>query len=127
MTKWRKKTAQWGDSFEQAVDQEFLNSIENDLDTPRALQRVREVEKSNDLSDADKRAMFIYADRVLALDLMRVNSRENISKEQQDLLDARHTARLEKNWGESDKLRIELEATGLEIKDSAIGQEWSWR
>jgi cysteinyl-tRNA synthetase len=101
--------------------------MENDLDTPRALQRLREVEKSNEIADAEKRAIFIYADRVLALDLTRVNSQEKLSKEQQDLLAARLTARLEKRWSESDKLRSELEATGLEINDSATGQEWSWR
>jgi cysteinyl-tRNA synthetase len=127
LNKWRKKTAQWGDSSEYLIDREFLSSIENDLDTPRALQRLREVEKSNEIADADKRAIFIYADRVLALDLTRVNSQEEISKEQQDLLAARLAARAEKRWSESDKLRSELEATGLEINDSATGQEWSWR
>ena len=127
LTKWRKKTAQWGDSSEQVADQEFLNAMENDLDTPRALQRVREVEKNNAITDADKRAMFIYADKVLALDLTRVNSHTKISKEQEVLLAARLVARMEKRWSESDKLRSELEATGLEIKDSAAGQEWSWR
>ncbi|CAB4665413.1 unannotated protein [freshwater metagenome] len=127
LNKWRKKTAQWGESSEYLIDREFLNSMENDLDTPRALQRLREVEKSNEIADADKRAIFIYADCVLALDLTRANSQEKISKEQQDLLAARLTARLEKRWSESDKLRSELEATGLEINDSATGQEWSWR
>lgn len=127
LNKWRKKTAQWGDSSKHAVDREFLNSIENDLDTPRALQRVREIEKSDEISDADKRALFIYADSVLALDLTRVNSRKEISETQQALLAARHTARAEKRWSQSDKLRSELEATGLEINDSASGQEWSWR
>jgi cysteinyl-tRNA synthetase len=127
LTKWRKKTAQWGDSSEHVIDLEFLNALESDLDTPRALQRLREVEKSIEIADADKRAIFIYADMVLALDLTRVNSREELSEKQQDLLDARLAARAEKRWSESDKLRSELEATGLEINDSATGQEWSWR
>jgi cysteinyl-tRNA synthetase len=127
LNKWRKKTAQWGVSSDYVVDQEFLNLMENDLDTPRALQRIREIEKSDEISDADKRALFIYADRVLALDLTRINSRKEISEIQQALLAARLTARAEKRWKESDNLRSELEATGLEINDSASGQEWSWR
>ena len=127
LKKWRKKTEQWGDSSEHLIDHEFLKAIENDLDTPRALQRLREVEKSSEIVDTDKRAIFIYADMVLALDLTRVNSREKISKKQEDLLAERLVARAQKNWSESDRLRIELEATGLMISDSATRQEWSWR
>jgi cysteinyl-tRNA synthetase len=42
-------------------------------------------------------------------------------------LSARLAARKEKRWSDSDALRNELESTGLEINDSAEGQEWSWR
>jgi cysteinyl-tRNA synthetase len=127
LSKWRKKMAQWGDSPKKLVDQEFLNAIEKDLDTPRALQRIRAVEKTNEISDADKRAIFMYADEVLALDLSRREISKNISVEQEKLLSARLAARKEKRWSDSDALRAELESTGLEINDSADGQEWSWR
>ena len=127
LSKWRKKMAQWGDSPKKLVDQEFLNSLEKDLDTPRALQRIRAVEKTDEISDADKRAIFMYADEVLALDLSRREISKNISVEQERLLSARLAARKEKRWSDSDALRAELESTGLEINDSADGQEWSWR
>ena len=42
-----------------------------------------------------------------------------------DLLDQRALARTEKRWSDSDQLRAELEALGLEIKDTADGQVWS--
>jgi cysteinyl-tRNA synthetase len=119
--------AQWGDSPKKLVDQEFLNSLEKDLDTPRALQRIRAVEKTDEISDADKRAIFIYADEVLGLDLSRREISKNLSVEQERLLSARLAARKEKRWSDSDALRNELESTGLEINDSADGQEWSWR
>ena len=127
LSKWHKKMAQWGDSSKKLVDQEFLNSLEKDLDTPRALQRIRAVEKTDEISDADKRAIFMYADEVLALDLSRREISKNISVEQERLLSARLAARKEKRWSDSDALRAELESTGLEINDSADGQEWSWR
>jgi len=127
LDKWRRKTALWGDSTESKVDLAFLEAIENDLDTPRALQRLRIIEKSNEISDWDKRAIFLYADKVLGLDLTRQVIVREISKEQQEMLDARFIARSEKRWSESDSLRLALEESGLEIKDGSSGQEWSWR
>ncbi|MDA2962735.1 MAG: cysteine--tRNA ligase [Actinomycetota bacterium] len=127
LAKWRKKMAQWGDSLEKTVDQEFLNAIETDLDAPRALQRLRAVEKSTQIGDGDKRAIFIYADKVLGLDLARTKLNKAISQEQQSLLDARLAARAQKRWSDSDVIRAKLEASGLEISDSADGHEWSWR
>jgi cysteinyl-tRNA synthetase len=125
--KWRRKTALWGTSTELKVDPEFLEAIENDLDTPRALQRLRLIEKSQEISDSDKRAFFIYADKTLGLDLTRAVLMRDISKEQQDMLNERSVARSEKRWADSDALRLALENTGLAIKDGASGQEWSWR
>jgi cysteinyl-tRNA synthetase len=43
----------------------------------------------------------------------------------QDLIDQRSTARLEKRWSDSDKLRDELEKLGITIKDTADGQVWN--
>ena len=125
--KWRRKTALWGTSTELKVDPEFLEAIENDLDTPRALQRLRLIEKSQEISDSDKRAFFIYADKTLGLDLTRVVLMRDISKDQQDMLSERSVARSEKRWADSDALRLALENSGLAIKDGASGQEWSWR
>ena len=125
--RWRKKMIQWGDSGEMLEDSEFLGAMESDLDTPRALQRIRAVEKNVEISDSKKRATFLYADKVLALDLSRAPVMKEISKEQQSLLDARLIARNEKRWSDSDSLRNELETTGLEISDGADGQSWSWR
>ena len=127
ISKWRRKMGTWGDSSEVKVDSIFLEAIEHDLDTPRALQRLRLVEKSNEFSDFEKRAIFIYADKVLGLDLTRPIKVRELSKDQQALLDARLVARGEKRWSDSDALRLALENSGLEIKDGASGQEWSWR
>ncbi len=127
LKRWRKKMAQWGASLETKVDESFLRAIESDLDTPRAIQRIRDVEKSSEISNSDKRAIFNYADQILALNLNHIEETKEISDLQQSLLDARSIARSQKRWDDSDALRTELEATGLEIKDDAKGQQWSWR
>jgi cysteinyl-tRNA synthetase len=91
------------------------------------MQRIRTIEKDSTIGALDKRALFLFADQVFGLDLGRgVESRE-ISEEIQELLDLRIAARADKNWALSDSLRDQLSELGLEIKDGAEGQSWSWK
>jgi cysteinyl-tRNA synthetase len=90
------------------------------------MQRIRNVEKDKNLSGEEKRAIFLYADRVLALDLSRKIEIAPLSAELQELLSARDEARKNKDWKLSDELRQTLEGHGLIIKDKTDGQEWSW-
>jgi cysteinyl-tRNA synthetase len=69
--------------------------------------------------------VFRYADQVLGLDLERPIEQKVITAQMQSLLDQRSTARTEKRWADSDRLRIDLESLGLEIKDTPEGQVWS--
>jgi len=121
LKRWRKKIKVWKQN-EIVTDLEFLAIIDNDLDTPRAIQYLRNVEKNEDLRDQASR--FLFADKILGLDLDRVESEKALTSEQEELLELRINARKEKRWGDSDALRIKLELTGLEIKDSAEGQDW---
>jgi cysteinyl-tRNA synthetase len=91
------------------------------------MQRLRSVEKDSNLSDAQKAAIFTFADQVLALDLGRDLIVPELPAESAQLLADREVARSTKNWSESDRLRIELESAGLVINDTADGQEWDLR
>jgi cysteinyl-tRNA synthetase len=91
------------------------------------MQRLRSVEKDSNLSDAQKTAIFTFADQVLALDLGRDLIVPELPAELAQLLANRDVARSAKNWSESDRLRIELENAGLIINDTADGQEWDFR
>jgi cysteinyl-tRNA synthetase len=124
LKRWRKKIKAWKQS-EVTEDLEFLAIIDNDLDTPRAIQYLRNVEKNDDLPDQASR--FLYADKILGLDLNRIESEKALTRDQEELLELRMNARKEKRWDDSDALRIKLEVSGLEIKDSAEGQDWQWR
>ncbi|MEY2951100.1 MAG: hypothetical protein RL622_177 [Actinomycetota bacterium] len=99
LNRWRTKMNEWGTSSDVLIDQEIADALSNDIDTPRAILRLREVEKNE---NENRRALFLFAD-----------------------LDERSKARLEKRWADSDQLRIELENLGLEIKDTKDGQIWS--
>jgi len=120
--RWRTKMTEWGNTQEIAPDQEIIDSLTQDLDTPRAIMRLREIEKS---SLPNRRELFNYADQVLGLDLARTVARKVLTEEMEELLNQRSVARTEKRWADSDQLRIKLEALGLEIKDTKDGQSWS--
>ena len=122
--RWRKKIASWGIG-EITEDYAFLEIVDNDLDTPRAIQYLRTIEKDETLSDRSSR--FLFADQLLGLELNRLEAITPLSDEQTQLLNLRLKARNEKLWKESDELRIKLEETGLEIKDTKDGQAWNWR
>ena len=107
------------------MDQEFIDAIYADLDTPRALQRLRLIEKSDEFSPAEKSAIFCAADQILGLDLSRAPIVRELTQEQRELLDQRQAARAEKNFAESDRLRSLLEESGLQVKDGPEGQSWS--
>ncbi|CAB4335084.1 unannotated protein [freshwater metagenome] len=89
-----------------------------DLDTPKAILRLRAIEKDKSIGAADKRAIFLFADQVLALELDRAPEREESSPEIEALLRARAQARADSNWAESDRLRDELTKLGFTVSDS---------
>ena len=107
------------------ADQDFLTAIYADLDTPRALQRLRAVEKDVALSPAEKAGIFRFADQILGLDLSRVPEKRELTEQQSQLLKEREIARTAKDFAESDRLRSALEESGLEIQDGPQGQSWS--
>lgn len=122
LKRWRMKMAQWSTDNAISKDAEIEHAFNTDLDTPKVIIRLREIEK--DSSD-NKAAVFRYADQVLGLDLERPIEQKVLTAQMQLLLDQRSTARTQKRWADSDRLRIDLENLGLEIKDTPEGQVWS--
>ena len=122
LKRWRTKMSEWGTSSEATSDQEIADALSNDIDTPRAILRLREIEKSN---LENKHELFSYADQVLGLDLNRPVVTRELTVQMRALLDERTKARSESRWADSDALRIQLESLGLQIQDTAEGQNWS--
>ena len=122
LKRWRTKMSEWEQSPEITVDPDIQTAFNNDLDTPKVILRLREIEKS-DLPN--KRGLFLYADQILALDLDRPIAVRQLTEQMQTLLDERAKARSEKRWADSDSLRVQLENLGLQLKDTSDGQIWS--
>ncbi len=92
--------------------------------------------KDDELSDADKRASLVDADRVFGLNLASPDDRASalcaaafgqevneseLSAEVQELVTRRNAARTEKRWEEADALRKEIEILGYSVEDSGDG------
>ena len=125
LRRWRMLVQSVQSGIELIADQDFLAAIYTDLDTPRALQRLRAVEKSQVLTPLEKAGIFRFADHILALDLSRIPEKRELTELQSQLLSQREGARAGKDFAESDRLRTLLEESGLEIQDGPQGQSWS--
>ena len=133
LERWRKKIVQWQDQGD--VDGQFvtdfsagtLADIKQDLDTPRALQQLRKLEKDELISGATKAACFISVDEIYGLEIARTpKAKAEATTEISDLLEKRKRARETKDFAASDDLRDQLLKLGVSIKDSPAGQEWDW-
>ena len=133
LERWRSKVNEWASDSNLQTDEisknldEVIKDLCTDLDTPRAMQKLRDIEKNLQLSNGTKLAIFKEVDQVLGLDLTRKpKPKAEPSKEQLQLIDLRRVARDEGNYQESDRLRDQLKSEGIEVRDNPDGQSWSW-
>lgn len=101
---------------------EFKKSLEDDLNIPEALATLWKLVKDSAVSENKKYWTALEMDRVLSLDLGKEKSdnqsQQNISDPKvQELINLRNQYRAEKNWTEADKIRDQLVALGVEVKD----------
>lgn len=101
----------------------FLDSINDDLNMPKALAVLNEVFKYG-ISNADKLATILDFDKVLGLDLGNIKE-DIIPQEIKNLAQERLLARTSKNWQKSDELRDQIKEIGYEVKDVEGGYEIS--
>src|SRR4051794_1360799 len=131
LRRWRASVAAWAESPSKPicaqVQQDVLDAFSDDLDTPRALQVLRSFEKDSGMPDGCKFETFAWADRLLGLDLARDVGKAPaaLPAGAQELLDERASARAAKDFAASDRLRDELAARGVAVKDTPGGQEWT--
>jgi cysteinyl-tRNA synthetase len=133
LSRWRTAVAAWAEEPSAAMSQphaeEVLAAFDDDLDTPHALQVLRRLEKSPDVSPGAKFETFAWADRLLGLDLARLVGQAPVETAlpagAQELLDTRAAARAGKDFAASDRLRDELAALGVVVRDTPAGQDWS--
>ena len=81
-----------------------------------------------DLTDGQRRALLLDFDRVLGLSLDAPAAADApLPEGAAELLERRAAARAARDWAASDALRDELAALGIDVRDTASGQETSVR
>ena len=106
----------------------FTDAVADDLATPRALAVAHEVASAPDLTDAQRRALLLDFDQVLGLSLdAPVAAEAPLPEGAAELLERRAAARAAKDFAASDALRDELATLGVDVRDTASGQETTVR
>jgi cysteinyl-tRNA synthetase len=106
----------------------FLEAMENDLDTPHALTAVEALFSA---VERDGITAFYSKDFTKLLELLRDVLgidlfAEDISDEQKQLITKREAARAAKDWIASDQLRDQLVEQHIGLRDTTTGAIWYW-
>jgi cysteinyl-tRNA synthetase len=109
-------------SVNESFKIKFLEMVNDDLNVPRALAVVQEMLKS-DIADADKHATILDYDRVLGLNLDKLDQPETLPQNIQQLVEARQAARAAKEWAKSDQLRDQIQELGYTVQDTKDGMK----
>ena len=105
----------------------MVKDIQEDLDTPRALLKLRKIEKDASISSNTKSAIFSKIDQILGLDLARAPiAKRELTQELAALIESRAQARTAKDFSRSDELREKIRKLGVEVQDTPSGQTWEW-
>lgn len=103
------------------LEEKFLQSLNDDLNTAQALAVVWELVDA-DVPTSAKAQSLIRMDQVLGLGLSHFIAHPvEISLEAQALVTQREQAREKKEWNRSDELRLALERLGYVVEDTPEG------
>lgn len=98
--------------------EKFLEAVNDDLDTPKALTLLWELLRDEDMPVENRRATLINFDQVLGFGLEHLkNETIEIPEEIAKLLEERKVARNTKDWFKADHLRTVIREHGFEVRD----------
>lgn len=100
-------------------EQRFMEAVNDDLNTPKALAVLWDLLKSQYPDGAKHRTLLVF-DKVLGLGLADIKP-IHAPKAVMDLVAERERARQQKKFGRSDQLRREIEQLGYSVEDTAEG------
>jgi len=111
-----------------AHKERFIQSMDDDLNTADAISAIFELvadinrDVAGGASKAFAKEAFTLLDELTGvLGLLRQEKKEEIDDELQKLIDERAAARKAKDWATADRIRDELAARGITLKDTPQG------
>lgn len=117
---WRNRIAEIYQSANKSPETDFtpiLEAVSDNLNSPKTFALIDEI-KDADLS------FWQQVDDLLGLNL--IHDAPKIDAETQNLIDLRNDAKLKRDFEEADRLRDELAARNIAIKDTVNGPIWQY-
>ncbi len=121
-----------------SIEKEIYEALLDDINTPVALSSLFEAvkivngakDKGEVLNDADYATLTKLFTEIVSDVLGLTEDRQDSAAESvigglmDMILESRNAAKAAKNWAESDRIRDELKAIGIQIRDTKEGTEW---
>lgn len=110
--------------------EDFISVMDDDLNTADGITALFELARDinseiNPKTEPSKElcefALSLYNELADVLGLLYVKKDDGVADDVQSLIDQRTQARKDKNWAEADRIRDELKARGITIKDTPNG------
>lgn len=119
-----------GDDYFKKQSELVLAVLQDNLNTPEALQNINQVMDHVENYAHGLHAMYIndfkaYLATINNLLGLNLSRRHDIEANQKTMIKEREQARDKKDWAESDRLREVLKAQGIEVRDTETGTIWS--
>lgn len=105
-------------------NEDFIESISNDLNTANALSVLYELLKDDQVNGHTKLELIKKFDKVFALNLIREKSVASNDEEIQSLIEKRNEAKKNKDFELADSIREELKIRGIELIDTREGTKY---
>ena len=129
---WKIETAKLGkkaktlgafDEHTEHYKEKFWQAMCDDFNAPKALGVVWEFARDQSIHKAQRLNLILELDKVLGLGAEDFK-RPEISDDLKSLVDARESARANKEWDKADELRKQCATQGLLLMDTADGTDW---
>jgi len=108
-----------GENGKKYLD-EFEKAMDDDLNTPQAIQALQGLLKDKKVSGKAKLEIIKKIDSVLGLDLLKAE-KIDVPEDVKKLVDEREEARKSKDWKKADELRDKINKLGFVIDDTEDG------
>ena len=117
------------DSYRQRFDE----AMEDDFNTANAISVLFELVRAINIATADENqptkagaqaCLDMVHEFTDVLGLLYSRKEESLDEKVEQMIADRQAARAAKNWAEADRIRDELKAMGIELKDTKQGVQW---
>ena len=118
-SKLRRASKKLADQYKK----DFIATINDDLNTPKALSVLWKIIKEKNLPGREKRELLIGFDKVLGLGLKDIRPKKTaiIPRKIKDFVQKRELLRNNKQFIQADALRKQIEKLGYIVKDTSSG------